>query len=63
MDGIDALTFPATAREAEYLEDTSLARLILEHYDQDNGEKTKRFLQSGGHAASPATVCQTRAME
>ncbi len=36
MDRIDALTFPATAREAEYLEDTSLARPILEHYDQDN---------------------------
>lgn len=36
MHRTEVLTFPAVAREAEYLEDTSLRRLVLEHYDQEN---------------------------
>ncbi len=36
MDRIGVLTFRAPAREAEYLEDTSLRRLVLEYYDREN---------------------------
>ena len=40
MEQADILAFPtrryALGREAEYLEDTSLRRLVLEHYDQEH---------------------------
>jgi len=40
MEQIDILAFPrpeySLGREAEYLEDTSLRRLVLEHYDQEH---------------------------
>jgi DNA-directed RNA polymerase specialized sigma24 family protein len=35
MDSADSLALPGAAWEAEYLEGTSLQRLVLEHYDQE----------------------------
>ena len=36
MDRTEVFAFPATARESEYLEDISLRRIILDHYDGEN---------------------------
>ena len=36
MDRADTLALPNRTFEAEYLEDTSLCRLILEHYDREH---------------------------
>ena len=36
MDRTEVLTFPATAWEPEYLENTAVRNLILEHYDREN---------------------------
>jgi|SRR5579875_400889 len=36
MDPAEILSLPSAAWEAEYLEDTSLRRLVLEHYDQEH---------------------------
>jgi RNA polymerase sigma-70 factor, ECF subfamily len=35
MDSADSLALPGATWEAEYLQDTSLRRLVLEHYDQE----------------------------
>ncbi len=36
MEQADILALPRATWEAEYLEDTSLRRLVLEHYDQEH---------------------------
>ncbi len=36
MDRVNLLAFRTTAWEASFLEDTSLRRLVLEHYDQEH---------------------------
>ncbi len=36
MDRVNLLAFPTTAWEASFLEDTSLRRRVLEHYDQEH---------------------------
>ncbi len=36
MDRVHTLALPVTACEADYLEDTSLRRLVLEHYDAEH---------------------------
>src|SRR5579875_535876 len=36
MQRADSLALPAAAWSSEYLEDTSLRRLVMEHYDQEH---------------------------
>ncbi len=36
MDHTDVLAFPATAWQPEYLDDTAIRNMILEHYDREN---------------------------
>jgi RNA polymerase sigma-70 factor (ECF subfamily) len=43
MDRAQTLALPVTASKADYLEDTSLRRLILEHYDAEHAS-LRRYL-------------------
>jgi RNA polymerase sigma-70 factor (ECF subfamily) len=47
MERTDALAFPATAWEPEYLEDTVVRNLVLEHYDQESVAIQRYLIFSG----------------
>jgi RNA polymerase sigma-70 factor (ECF subfamily) len=54
MQRADSLALPAAAWRADYLEDISLRRLVLEHYDQEN-VPLRRYLSCLG---LDADACQ-----
>src|SRR5579875_3196626 len=55
MQRADSLALPAAAWGSEYLEDTSLRRLVMEHYDQEHASLL-RYLNCLGLDAESARL-------